>query len=320
MNAKRLLTILCPVLAVIFVLLAINYKDVNAISSPGRLITDVRSDLFKEKINLKAVEEIYDGLDYESVIERYAHTLNEGFSITKFQYFVVFSNLDNELTYNLIDNDIRNAVATMEDNYVEIRPDRVTGVFLFEDSDSYTDFALSNFDIRRDDLSPYGFYKISKNVIVVRYVSWKGSLPHEVTHAMIQKDFPGVPSWFNEGMGALHERATYKDGELVADFNWRITALRRAFNEGTYTGLETLMSTNDDDIYGRRSSFYYAQARYLLGFLQEKGILKRYYKHFNNSFESDNTGITQLETIYGKSINEIEDEYLAYVKSFKQER
>jgi hypothetical protein len=319
MNAKRLLLTLCPVLAVVFVLLAFNYKDVDAVSSPGRLLSDVKADLFKEKVNLKAVEEIYDGLDYESVIEKYAPTLPEGFSITRFQYFAVFSNLDNELTYNLIDKDIRNAVAAMEDNYIEVKPEKVTAVFLFEDQDTYSDFALSNFDIRRDDLSPYGFYKISKNVIVVRYVSWKGSLPHEVTHALIQSDFPGVPSWFNEGMGAMHERATYKNGELVADFNWRIRALRRSFNEGTYTDLRTLMSTNDDDIYGRRSSFYYAQARYLLGMLQEKGMLARYYKHFNNSFESDNTGITQLETIYGKKLDEIEKEYVAYVKSFKEE-
>ncbi len=266
--------------------------------------------------DLSEIEEIYQNFDYGAVIDKYKNMLPEGASISRFRYFVVFSKLPPELTYSLIDNDIRLTIDAMLNSYISVKPDKVTPIFLFEDYDAYRNFSVGNFNIDESDLSPYGFYKISKNVIVIRYISWKGSIAHEVTHAMIQNDFPDIPSWFNEGMAALHEKSTYKNGTLVGDFSWRILSIRRALAENTYTGVEELMNTNDDELYGRKSSFYYAESRYLLMMLQQRGLLKEYYKNFRDSFAKDKTGITQLEKITGKSLAEIDKELLDFMSSF----
>jgi hypothetical protein len=140
---------------------------------------------------------------------------------------------------------------------------------------------------------------------------------HEITHSLIQHDFPDIPSWFNEGLAALHEKYIYKDGSMIGDFSWRIIALRRAFKENTYTGLKTLMETNDDELYGKRTSFYYAQSRYLLMFLQQKGLLRKYYKTFRETYSKDKTGISQLENISGESLAKINKEFVDYIKSFE---
>ena len=269
---------------------------------------------------LDLLEELYDNMDYDRVINKYADKVPASMSISRFKYYVVFSELDENTTYNLIDKDIRHTVDAITNNYVSVLPDSVTPVFLFEDYDSYRDFAVETLSLDEKDLSPYGFYKISKNIIVIRYVSWKGSTAHEITHSLIQYDFPDIPSWFNEGLAALHEKYIYKDGKMKGDFNWRIVALRRAFKENSYTYLNTLMGTNDEILYGSRTAFYYAQARYLLMYVQSKGVLEEYYKLFRAAYNEDETGISQLEKILNKPLPDIDEDLVEYINSFKQER
>jgi hypothetical protein len=269
---------------------------------------------------LEELEEIYDNMDYQKTISKYSAYIPANSSITRFRYYVIFSTLDENTTYNLIDKDIRYTVDAMRDNYLSDSPDSVTPVFFFNDYDGYRNFSVNYLGIGENDLSPYGFYKISKNAIVIKYVSWKGSTSHEITHSLIQHDFPDIPSWFNEGLASLHEKYIFKDGKMIGDFSWRIAALRRAFRENTYTGLKTLMETNDDELYGKRTSFYYAQARYFLMFLQQKNRLRDYYKTFRETYYEDNTGITQLKKVTGKSLRKNDKELVDYINSFESNR
>ncbi|RPI15777.1 MAG: hypothetical protein EHM58_13250 [Ignavibacteriae bacterium] len=299
---------------ILFTLLSCNLKsDLRYDENDNASILD-KNETKTE--TLDNIEEILDGFNYQSVINRYKGNLDSDTKIIKFKYFVIFSNLENTLTLKLIDNDIRNTVKAMSNYYLSRFPDSVIAVFLFEDLDSYSNFSLKTFNLMKDDLSPYGFYKISKNVICIRYVSWKGSLPHEVTHSLIQADFPNIPSWFNEGLASMHENAKYNNGSLDAIFSWRILALRRAFQNNSYTGLRKLMETNDEELYSDRSSFYYAQARYLFMYFQQKGLLVDYYKSFRDTYDDDETGIIQIERLTGKSLEDIEPEFVKFVKNF----
>lgn len=299
------------------ILLGCGLKTQNS-SKTQADITDssvIRKDV---KNDLSEIEEIYTNYNYQIVIDEQSKIIPEGMSITKFRYFVIFSDMNVELTYRLIDTDIRNTIDAMSNNYVNKLPDIITPIYIFAEFDDYKEFVLKNYDIAENDLSPYGFYKISKNVIVIRYVSWKGSILHEITHRFLRSDFPNAPSWFDEGLASLNEKSTYKNGNLIGDFSFRILPLRRALTDGKYTGLKKLMETNDEELYGQRSSYYYAQARYLLMYLQEKELLNKYYTLFRDTQDNDNSGISQLIDITGNSIEKLDEEYLAYIKSFKQ--
>lgn len=299
---------------ILFSFLSCNYK--SDVRYDGNDNTSIFDKTETKTDNLDNIEEVMDGYNYQSVIDRYKENLNSSTRIVRFKYFVIFSNLESSVTYKLIDTVLRNTISAISNNYLSKLPDSITAVFLFDDYDSYKNFAIKLFDLSEHDLSPFGFYKISRNVICIRYVSWKGSLPHEVTHALIQADFPDIPSWFNEGFASMHENAKYIDGNMEAIYSWRILALRRAFENNTYTSLRKLMETSDEELYSDKSSFYYAQARYLFHYIQLKGLLKDYYKNFRETYEEDNTGITQLERLMGKSLEEIEPDYIKFVKSF----
>jgi hypothetical protein len=288
-----------------------NKKDIKSD------LTDSLSASRSGSQNLQGIDEVIPGYDYKEIIDKYQKMLPQGFSVTKYRYFIIFSELDENQTYSLIENDVKKTSAAMTENYVNKLPDVITPIIIFNDYDRYKGFVLKNYDIEESDISPYGFFKISKNVIVVRYVSWKGSIMHEVTHRFLRSDFPEIPSWFDEGFAALHEKSTYKNGVLSGDFSWRIISIRRAFENNNYTGLKTLMESSDDELYGPRSSFYYAQSRYLLMMLQQKGLLKDYYILFRDTYSTDETGITQLEKVMKKTLSEIDYELIDYLKSFK---
>jgi hypothetical protein len=112
------------------------------------------------KIRLKDLEEIYDNMDYQKVIRKYTAYITKNSSVTRFRYYVIFSALDENTTYNLIDKDIRYTIDAMTENYLSDFPDNATPVFIFNDFDSYRDFAVNTFGIDENDLSPFGFYKI----------------------------------------------------------------------------------------------------------------------------------------------------------------
>jgi hypothetical protein len=146
-----------------------------------------------------------------------------------------------------------------------------------------------------------------------------GTLVHELTHALVRYDFGDIPSWFNEGLGSLYERCSLNNNEILGYVNWRLPELQDAVKDGSYTSLDALLKTNYDEFYGTKSSFNYAQARYLCMFLQEKGLLKKFYKLFRDTYNDDNTGKKQIEKVYGKSLTELEEDYLIWVKTLKYE-
>lgn len=306
------------ILIILFIIIAILIGGCSNTKALFKQDSKIYSDSIPQTRNdLSVIEELLPWFNYSEVIDHYTPLLGSGISVTKFKHFVVFSDLGEELTYGLIDRDIRNAITAMESNFVSKTPSGITPIILFKELADYKKFVLSNYkDIPEQNLSQYGFYKISKNVIVIRYVSWKGSITHEITHKFTNTDFPSMPSWFDEGLASLNEKADFKNNQLIGLFSLRIIPLRRAIKENTYTGLKHLMTTNDEILYGKRSSYYYAQSRYLLMMLQQEGKLYEYYKLFRDTFNSDKSGISQLENITGKSIDSIDAELVDYIQSF----
>jgi hypothetical protein len=144
-----------------------------------------------------------------------------------------------------------------------------------------------------------------------------GTLVHEMTHAFVRYDFPDIPSWFNEGLGSLYERCSMNNNEILGHTNWRLPELQDAIKDKSYTSLQTLINTNDDEFYGDNSSLNYAQARYLCQFLQEKKLLKSFYKTFRDNYEKDKTGKTFLEEVTKMKLADLDYVYVEWVKALK---
>lgn len=271
-----------------------------------------------EKISqTKAVNRDSVSINFESKITDLKSKLTNDFTVKAHSYFIIASNLSEEETENITINTIDKAVDCFYNDYFESKPSDATTIFLFKNDNTYRYWAKKLYD--DDDLSKYGYYKPAEKTMLMNINTGTGTLVHEMTHALVRYDFPDIPSWFNEGLGSLYERCSLNNKTILGYVNWRLPALQEAIAEKSYTSLEQLVKTDWDEFYGSRSDVNYSQARYLCMYLQENGQLKKFYKLFRDTYRDDNTGKTQLEKTTGKSITELDGEYVNWVKTLKYE-
>jgi len=255
--------------------------------------------------------------DYTYRVNELGGLLSDDFIVKSHSYFVIASNLDETETNKILKNTIDRAVECFYNDYLQTTPGGPTTIFLFKDDKTYRYWAKKLYD--DDDLSRYGYYKPSERTMLMNINTGTGTLVHEMTHALVRYDFPDVPSWFNEGLGSLYERCSLNDKTILGYVNWRLPALQDAIADKSYTSLDKLMKTDWNEFYGDRSDVNYSQARYFCMYLQEKGLLKNFYKHFRDTYIEDNTGIKQTEYITGMKLIELEKDYLEWVSTLKYE-
>ena len=244
-------------------------------------------------------------------------TLSSDFCFVKSGYFLVVSNLSQSEAKGLSENSIGSALKCFYNDYFIAKPTELVTVFLFKDDASYRFWADKLYG-DKDDLSRFGYYKPSKKVMLMNIATGSGTLIHELTHSLVRYDFPDIPSWFNEGLGSLYERCSFENNEIRGHVNWRLPALVEAIRKNQYSSLKTLMSTDDETFYSDESALNYSQARYFCMYLQDKGLLKKYYKTFRDNFSSDNTGISFAEELLSSNIVSIDTEYKSWVLTLKQ--
>jgi hypothetical protein len=190
------------------------------------------------------------------------------------------------------------------------KPDKPILILLFESDGPYRRLAKKWFD--DDDVSRFGYFR-HDNVMLMNVGTGTGTLVHELTHALIKPDFPQVPSWFNEGLGSLFEQCTLANNDIRGLANWRLPDLQHAIRRGGLRSLEELV--NDGDFYGETHvGMNYAQARYLLMFLQESNRLAPYYRAFRDQQIDDPKGLKQLRAIIAlQSLEEFEKDWRRWV-------
>lgn len=256
--------------------------------------------------------------DYKEKINELTLKLSGDFYITGKSCFVVASNLSEGETNELIENTILKAEECFYNDYFEIKPDEIITIFLFKNEKTYSYWAKKLYG--DTDLSRFGYFKPSVKTMLMNISTGSGTLVHELTHSFVRYDFPEIPSWFNEGLGSLYERCSLNNKEIRGYTNWRLPDLQDAINDNSYTSLDVLIKTTDDEFYGNNSGINYAQARYLCQYLQDNNLLKSFYKTFRNNFFEDNTGKTFLEKITKSNIDELDIVYKKYVLGLKYSR
>jgi hypothetical protein len=88
-----------------------------------------------------------------------------------------------------------------------------------------------------------------------------------------------------------------RDGHLRGLPNWRLGGLKRAIRAGKLPSFAAMTSQTDRQFYD--SATGYAQARYLCLWLQERGLLRRYYLEYREARKTDPTGIRTLGRVLG---------------------
>lgn len=207
---------------------------------------------------------------------------------------------------------IRWAVERLKRQYFRQNPDHVINIWLFKDKVSYEQ---NTYDIfRRRPHTPFGYYSPAEKALVMNIDTGGGTLVHEIVHPFIAANFPECPSWFNEGLGSLYEQCSTNNGRIWGLTNWRLRGLHEAIKDEEYEvpTFEALCSTTTREFYDADPGTNYAQARYLLYYLQQEGLLEKYYHEFRRSAKDDPTGYETLQRVLG------EDDMEAFQKKWTE--
>jgi hypothetical protein len=194
------------------------------------------------------------------------------------------------------------AVDKLKQDYFKQDPSEIIDIWLFRDRESYTNHARLLFD--DTPTTPFGYYSAEHHALIMNISTGGGTLVHEIVHPFMRANFPACPAWFNEGLASLYEQSSEKNGHICGLVNWRFKGLEQAIREGKTLSFRQLTSTSDAEFYGGRNSAnysqYYAQARYLCYYLQEKGLLVKFYHEFAASAKEDPTGYATLQRVLGE--------------------
>ena len=215
---------------------------------------------------------------------------------------------------------IRPAAEAMANCYFREAPSQPITVLLFETEESYNRYAH---DLYGDNgISVYGYYKPHLRTLVMNISTGGGTLVHELTHALMDFDFPKVPDWFNEGLASLHEQCTFRDGAdgpwVEGLVNWRLPGLQAAIKKKRLRSLKTLIEAND--FRGELEGTNYAQARYFCLYLQERGLLKDFYRTFRTAGKDDPLGVKVAAELFPDlSWAQLDTEFQAWVMTLKYE-
>jgi hypothetical protein len=259
----------------------------------------------------------------KALVETIRRELGPGYTIEPVEdLFVVAANTDRA---GMEDgkSTVRRAYRALMKTFFVKKPARPIAVYLFRDRRSYEDYNVRHYGEKPS--TPYGFFRPDERKLVMNIATGSGTLVHEMTHPLLAADFPGVPVWLNEGMASLYEQCQLTDDSIRGMVNWRLPYLQEAIRKKTLIPLRELVAMPTGEFY-RRYSVPYAESRYLCMYLQERGLLVKFYKAFRaaavakDPAKCDATGAATLQAVTGKTLEDLQKDLVAWAGTLRWRR
>lgn len=265
------------------------------------------------KVRSLAAKPSYPGFsdaDYAQHVRALKQRLpNRNFSIVIQEPFVVVGDEAAQTVRQRAKHTVGWAVEKLKASYFSRDPNQILDVWLFKDKNSYMVHASKLFE--RRPFTPYGYYSAQDGALVMNIATGGGTLVHEIVHPFMESNFPGCPDWFNEGLASLYEQCAEVEGRIHGNTNWRLAGLQKAIRAGELQSIKKLTTRafySDDD------GTNYAMARYLCYYLQQKGLLRSYYRQFVQNAQADPTGYRTLSKVLGApDLEKFQREWEKYV-------
>ena len=221
------------------------------------------------------------------------------FSIVVQRPFVVVGDEPEKVVKERSEGTVKWAVEKLKQDFFTQDPKEILDIWLFKDEDSYK----RNVRLLFNDTptTPYGYYSRSNKALIMNISTGGGTLVHEIVHPFVEANFPACPAWLNEGLGSLYEQCGEENGHIHGYVNWRLPGLQKAIKAGEVGSFKQLMAMNPTEFYGDSQGVNYAQARYLLYYLQQKGLLVKFYKQFFANQKTDPSGYETLKSVLGQT-------------------
>jgi hypothetical protein len=259
---------------------------------------------------------VHGKADYAKHIAALKKKMPKGFSIVVQAPFVVIGDESAATVKRRATGTVKWSVDRLKESYFTKDPAEILDIWLFKNEASYKKHCKSIFNHEPD--TPYGYFSHSEGALIMNIATGGGTLVHEIVHPFMAANFPACPAWLNEGIGSLYEQSAERDGKIVGMTNWRLAGLQKAIRADSLPSFKALCSTSDRAFYEKDKGSNYAQARYLCYYLQQRGLLRKFYRDFTAAHKKDPSGYATLQTILGrKDMEQFKKDWEGYVLKLK---
>lgn len=211
--------------------------------------------------------------------------------------FVVIGDESAEAVKEHSEHTVKWAVDKLKQDFFARDPKEILDIWLFKDAGSYERNTLALFGEKPG--TPYGYYSSTHKALIMNISTGGGTLVHELVHPFVEANFPACPAWFNEGLGSLYEQSGEVAGHIHGYPNWRLPGLQTAIRAGKVPSFKLLTALDARAFYDEDKGTNYGQSRYLCYYLQQRGLLVKFYREFFARQKTDPTGYKSLQRILG---------------------
>ena len=221
------------------------------------------------------------------------------FSIVIQAPFVVIGDETKQEVERHAEGTVKWAVERLKQDFFQNDPNDILDIWLFKDKESYEKHTLALFG--DTPTTPYGYYSSTHKALIMNIETGGGTLVHEIVHPFMEANFPDCPPWLNEGLGSLYEQCGDVKGHIYGYTNWRLPGLQQAIRSSQVPSFKSLMEMDANAFYNADKGTNYGQARYLCYYLQEKGVLVKFYQEFHAHQKEDPSGFNTLKKVLAEA-------------------
>ena len=231
--------------------------------------------------------------------------------------FVVIGDEPIEVVQQRAEGTVKWAVDRLKQDFFSNDPKEILDIWLFRDAASYEKNARLLFGDQ--PATPYGYYSSTHKALIMNIETGGGTLVHEIVHPFMEANFPACPPWLNEGLGSLYEQCGDAKGHIHGFTNWRLPGLQKTIRAKQVPSFKELTAMDSKAFYNEDKGVNYAQSRYLCYYLQEKGVLVKFYQTFHRRQKADPTGYKTLQTVLAETdMDAFKRKWETYVLSLRQ--
>ncbi len=162
-----------------------------------------------------------------------------------------------------------------------------------------------------------GYYDKDRKRLVAQDIG--ATLRHEFFHVLHWRQMDRLgqrhPYWIMEGLASLLEDVEEEGEGYRLAASWRTNIAKRLGASNRLTPWKDLFALERQGFMGSRARANYAQARAVLMFLHERGMLGGWYRAYLETYKEDPTGGAAVERVMQRPREEAEKQFRAWLET-----
>jgi hypothetical protein len=236
--------------------------------------------------------------------------IGAGFNVERIEPGILLATRGEESDGGALRESIRKAVRTFRARALDVAPQDSLMIILFGSAESYRAYTAKRYS---GPVPQTTYYDVPNRRVLLRTETAAGYALQVARIFLLADSLNGgtLPPWIASSLSLLDE----PDLEPPT-FDHRAALLRESARRSTLPPLKTYFSMDLQTFHGREVlSLHTSVALKFADYLERRGALKKFFEQYRKTFRKDDTGIAAVEAALGMTLEAVEKDFAAHLKS-----